>query len=72
VAIGLALGAGVALLFAPGSGSDTRHAIADRGRRLAGRGRDMWDDLRDEFRDAVRLRRRTRRRSRYDGDGSVE
>jgi hypothetical protein len=48
-AIGLVVGAGIALLFAPRSGEDTRNAIADRGRRLAHRGGDAWDDLRDEL-----------------------
>lgn len=57
IAVGLAVGAGVALLFAPQSGEDTRHDIADRGRRIARRGHDAWDDMRDELRDAWRRRR---------------
>jgi gas vesicle protein len=48
------VGAGVALLFAPQSGEDTRHAIADRGRRLAHHGGNVWDDLRDELESAMR------------------
>jgi gas vesicle protein len=58
------MGAGLALLFAPQSGEDTRHDIAvggrrlaRRGRRLAHRGRDAWDDLRDELHDAWRRKR---------------
>ena len=62
VAIGLALGAGAALLFAPQAGEDTRHALARRGRRLTRRGRDAWEDLRDELRHAARRRRRERSR----------
>jgi hypothetical protein len=57
VVLGLALGAGVALLFAPQAGDDTRHSLARRGRRLARRGRDAWDDLRDELQRAARRRR---------------
>jgi hypothetical protein len=61
IAIGLAVGAGVALLFAPQSGEDTRHAIADRSRRLAHRGGDVWDDLREELRGAMRNGRKRER-----------
>src|ERR671916_515238 len=46
IALGAALGAGVALLFAPSSGEEIRAAIAKRGSRLAHEGRDAWDDLR--------------------------
>jgi hypothetical protein len=60
VALGVALGAGAALLFAPRSGADARHAIARRGRRLKRQSRDTWDDLRFELRQLQRksLRRR--------------
>jgi hypothetical protein len=60
IAIGMTLGAGVALLVAPQSGADVRHTIARRGKRLRKRSRDAWDDLRDEFRNAVRRRRLAR------------
>ncbi len=60
VAIGLAIGAGAALLFAPQAGADTRHDIARRGRRLGQRGRDAWDDLAYELK-RVRRQRRHRR-----------
>ena len=55
---GALVGAGVALLFAPQSGEETRERIADRARRLGDRADAGWDDLRDELR---RLRRRSRR-----------
>lgn len=64
VALGMAVGAGAALLFAPQSGTETRHEIARRGRRLGRRGRDAWDDLRDELRRAARRGARTLRRRR--------
>jgi len=64
VAVGIAVGAGVALLFAPQSGSETRHVIAQRGRRLGRRGRDAWGDLRDELRRAARRGVRNLRRRR--------
>ena len=60
IALGMAIGAGIALLWAPRSGADTRHAIARRGRKLRSRGRDAWSDLRDELRDAVHHRRLVR------------
>jgi len=58
IALGAALGAGVALLFAPSSGEETRAAIARRGARLAHQGRDVWDDLRDELQWATRRGKR--------------
>ncbi|MEJ7810070.1 MAG: YtxH domain-containing protein [Gemmatimonadaceae bacterium] len=62
IAIGLAVGAGIALLLAPMSGEDTRDLIGDRTRALRGRASERWDDLRDELRHAAhRGRRRVRR-----------
>lgn len=62
VALGLLLGAGVALLFAPQGGLDTRRDIR-RGLRRAGlRGHDAWADLRLEFRHARSQLKRARRR----------
>jgi hypothetical protein len=58
IALGAALGAAAALLFAPSSGEQVRAAIARRGIRLAHRGRDAWDDLRDELDWAARRGRR--------------
>jgi hypothetical protein len=60
IAVGMAVGAGVALLFAPQSGTKARRAIARKGRRIGERSRDAWDDLRDELRDAVHRRRLAR------------
>lgn len=63
VALGVVVGAGIALLLAPQAGSDTRRAITRRSRRIGQRGHDAWDDLRIEFRRALRRRlaARTRR-----------
>jgi hypothetical protein len=70
VALGIAVGAAGALLFAPQTGADTRRAIARRGRRLGVRGRDAWEDMGDELRRFARRRRRSwqRRRERTDDD----
>ena len=69
MALGIAVGAAGALLFAPQSGADTRRAIARRGRRLGVRGRDAWEDLGDEFRRFARRRRRAwQRRRERDGE----
>lgn len=54
VALGLALGAGTALLFAPRSGRETRQSIARAGRGATRRTHDAWDDLRYELRRAAR------------------
>ena len=68
VALGIAVGAGAALLAAPRSGAETRavlRAKVGRARRsTARRGRDAWDDLRDEIRGVKRaLQRRKMRRA---------
>ena len=64
VVLGLAVGAGATLLLAPQSGSEARHDLARRGRRLRRhlehRGSDAWDDLRHELRRAARHARRRR------------
>ena len=64
LALGIALGAGAALLLAPNSGVETRRALVRRSRKVGRRSRDAWDDLRDELRNALRDRRRARRRKR--------
>lgn len=56
IVLGMAIGAGLALLWAPRSGADTRRSIARGGRRLRSRGRDAWSELRGELREAVRHR----------------
>lgn len=66
LAIGIAIGAGVALLIAPRSGATTRRRLARRGRRLARRGRDVWSDLREELHEAATRRRRAKQ---IDGPG---
>lgn len=58
---GLALGAGLALLFAPQAGEETRELLGERARMLRGRAGDRFDDLRD---DLGRVTRRGRRRMR--------
>lgn len=58
IALGLAMGAGSALLLAPESGEETRASLRRRGRRLGRRAHDAWDDLRDELRFATRRGRR--------------
>jgi len=72
VVLGLAVGAGAALLFAPESGAYTRRALARRGKRVTLRGRDAWDDLRDEFRSAIRDRKRAWRRRRAGRESSAD
>jgi gas vesicle protein len=59
VAIGLTVGASVALLMAPQSGRATRRDIVRRGRRLRRRSADAWDDLRHELHQAARRGRKS-------------
>ena len=62
LAIGLLVGAGTALLFAPREGAELRRAARHRMRRLGWRAEDAWLDLRAELRRAGRQARRARRR----------
>ncbi|MGI8619514.1 MAG: YtxH domain-containing protein [Gemmatimonadaceae bacterium] len=45
VAVGAMIGAGAALLLAPGSGEETRTAIRQRVRKLTRRERSVWKSL---------------------------
>jgi gas vesicle protein len=45
---GLAIGAGLALLYAPQSGEQTRRDLARKGRRVKMRAQEMAEDLRDK------------------------
>ena len=56
--LGVAVGAGAALLLAPQSGEATRRDLLRRGRRFGVRTADAWEDLRDELRWAARRGRR--------------
>src|SRR5688500_4908689 len=66
IALGVLIGAGAALLFAPQSGSETRDDIVRGTRDFGFRATDAWEDLREELRHAAtrgarRLRRGVRR-----------
>ncbi len=50
--LGALIGAGVALLFAPQSGEDTRRLIRRRARRFANDARDRYDEMKDRVRKA--------------------
>ena len=52
--LGALIGAGVALLFAPQSGGETRRIIRKRARHLAADASDRFDDVKDRIRDARR------------------
>lgn len=56
--IGALVGAGVALLFAPQSGADTRRVIRRRAKQLAAGAQDRYEDLADRVRHSRRRRER--------------
>lgn len=76
LALGIAVGAGTALLLAPQSGESTRELIGEQARAVGDRVADRWDDLRDEIWAAARLgKRRMRRgvtRSRWAAEDALE
>jgi gas vesicle protein len=56
---GLALGAGIALLFAPQSGEETRRVIGTRARRVRTRAGETAGEITDTVRDRYEQARRT-------------
>lgn len=58
VLLGALVGAGVALLFAPQSGEETRRLIRKKTKRLAAQAEDKIDDIRDGVK---QIRRRAER-----------
>jgi hypothetical protein len=62
LAVGVLVGAGMALLAAPMSGEDTRDFLRRGARRARVRATDRWDDLRDGLALAARRSRRNVRR----------
>lgn len=46
--IGALVGAGIALLFAPQSGEDTRRLIRRRARKLADAAREKYEEMREK------------------------
>jgi hypothetical protein len=75
LALGIAIGAGAALLTTPRTGAETRATLAAGAGRIrrstTRRGRDAWDDLRDEIRNATRTLRRRRMRRGLERDAEA-
>jgi len=69
--VGLTVGAGIALLFAPQTGVETRQALTRRGRRLRRRGANAWEDLRDELHRVARRKTAGRRQKSEDRESKV-
>ena len=51
--LGLAIGAGAALLFAPASGAETRQRLQDEARRAGRKVKDMTDEFGEKVADSV-------------------
>ena len=72
LAVGLTLGAGLALLLAPRSGEETRELLGDRSRWIGGRVTGGFDDIRDGVERATRRSRRKLHRGLTRGRWMVE
>ena len=72
LAIGLTLGAGVALLVAPRTGEETRELLGERTRHLGDRMAGGLDEFRDDLHRASRRSRRKLRRGLTRGRWLVE
>ena len=62
IAVGVLLGAGAALLYAPQSGLEARTLLRGRARRATVRAANRWDELGAELRGAARRSKRRLRR----------
>jgi gas vesicle protein len=51
--VGLAVGAGLALLFAPASGAETRRRLAKSARRMTGAAADAVEDVAEKAREGI-------------------
>lgn len=56
--VGIAIGAGLALILAPQSGKRTRRRLVRSVEGLADTATDQWEDVTDELRSAVRTGRK--------------
>jgi len=56
MALGALVGAGLALLFAPQSGEETRRYVSRKAKHLAREARDRYDDVKEKVRRARRER----------------
>jgi len=72
VLLGTALGAGIAILFAPGSGEETRRLVRKKTRALSRDVADGYLSARDETRKAIREKKEALRARLADGLGRIE
>ena len=56
MALGALVGAGLALLFAPQSGEETRRIVSRKAKHLAREAKDRYDDVKEKVRRARRER----------------
>lgn len=72
VLLGAAIGAGVALLFAPGSGEETRRLVRRKARSLSRDAGEGYLSVRDETRKAIREKKEALRARLTEGLGKLE
>lgn len=62
IAIGAAVGAGLALLFAPAAGDDTRRLVRGKAKAVRREATDAWVSAREEARRSIRAKKDALRR----------
>jgi gas vesicle protein len=72
VVLGAAIGAGIALLFAPGSGEETRRLVRKKARSLTREAGEGYLSARDEARKAIREKKEALRARLTEGLGKLE
>jgi gas vesicle protein len=72
VLLGAAIGAGIALLFAPGSGEETRRLVRKKARSLTREAGEGYLSARDETRKAIREKKEALRARLTEGLGKLE
>jgi gas vesicle protein len=72
ILVGAAVGAGIALLFAPGSGEETRRLVRKKARALSRETGEEYLSVRDETRKAIREKKEALRARLTESLGKLE
>lgn len=72
IALGAAVGAGIALLFAPASGGDTRRLVRSKAKAVSREAADTWVAAREDARRSIKAKKEALRRGLVKGLEKLE